>query len=198
MAPAATSATYSLVLGRVDLRRALRLLKPSRQSTARAQGELQLGFNDGEALFCLPARQTRCKADGYWPGLARFSFRHALLFGTFKNTDPVARIEFLDGYVRLETLKVPATFVRASDLVAGLSMDAHFLEALDEESQTTAMFCPRCGKRTGVRIEELEPSTGGTPTQKQLQFAEFSAGSAYECGACGYRWAALPPSPGGR
>ena len=152
--PTDTASPYWLELGHADLRFALRMLKPKGLAAARARGDLQLGFSHGEAILCVRGTEARCPASGHWPGLAVCSFRHALAFLTFKPRPGAARLEFEAGKLRYESLRIKAMWVGASPLLAGLSMEAHFLGAVNQDSEAR-MFCPACGKRAGIPLESL-------------------------------------------
>ena len=193
MGPPALAAGRWLELGADDLRRSLRSLRPSRQAYRRAGGELQLGFSRGEAIFCVHGREIRCDATGDWPGLARCGLRQALAFLTFEPDGPSARLLFSDGRLRFRTLSIPAAFVRSSALVAEISMQAHFQQLL---SGTPRMRCPACGRRSGVRLEDLEQHSALGPIQVRLAMLATGGDATHGCEACGHGWAALiDPTP---
>lgn len=169
-----------------DFLEAIRTLRPT--STARhARTDLQIGMIGGEAVFGISDRETRCDARGNWPGVGRFRFQYALSFLKVKPTTDPVRLEFSEGKLRIESVRFPATWVGASALVTGLSMEAHFMGA-DEPPPAPQRYCPSCGKRAGVALDAQPGAPPSASTGKRSASALAATAATHRCTRCGHRW----------
>lgn len=182
-----------LDLGQVEFLEAIKTLKPKR-AVRRPRVELQIGLVGSEAILGVSGRETRCNAQGHWPGVARFGFQYALSFLKVRPTgDPVC-IEYSDGRARIESVRFPASWIGASLLVAQLSMEAHFM-GVDDPPPKPRRYCPACGKRAGIAFDDLPGAPGPDRQEAKLANALETMPATHRCSRCGHRWIEFGESP---
>ncbi|MGE5815506.1 MAG: hypothetical protein ACM36C_13540 [Acidobacteriota bacterium] len=195
--PKLTNPTFTepvwLELSQAGFLEAIRTLKP-KGPLRRARIDLQIGLVGREAIFGISDRETRCDARGNWPGVARFAFQYATSFLKVKPAMDPVRIEFSDGRLRIESVRFPARWIGASALVTQLSMDAHFM-GTDDPPPKPKRFCPACGKRAGVALDELTDGPSLTGPEAQVANALAPTAATHRCTRCGHRWIELGDPP---
>jgi hypothetical protein len=84
-----------LEIGRKDFVDAIRRLKPGRRTKSMLNWEIQIGFINDEAVFCINGAETRRAAKGEWPGFVGFNFGQALSYTKVQPIHDPVRLEFI-------------------------------------------------------------------------------------------------------
>lgn len=193
---ASTDWNHSLEIERKDFLDAIRVLKPRRVNIADKLSEFQLGYVDGEAVFCIHGAQTRRPARGVWPGFA--CFRFAFMLAVLKEPPPGPLIEIgcSGTSVKIGTTRLQARWIDTPAWIAEMALYAH-LHGPDEEPVSPPLYCPKCGKREGVLFGEGLGQAGRYPVRReQLSVGGrlFGATPTRECRTCGHQWIELDDS----
>lgn len=188
-----TDPNYTLEIGKKDFVNAVRALKPKRITAAAKLSEFQLGYVDGEAVFCINGAQTRCPARGVWPGFA--CFRFALMLAVLKVPPLGEHIEIRRSgtNVQIGATRVPARWIDSPEWIANMALEAH-LYGPDEQVAPRELYCPKCARREGVLFRDLLRQAGSYPVTQERLFSSGGMRGAEptrECRACGHQWIEL-------
>ncbi len=187
-----TDPKYSLEISKKDFIDAIRTLKPKRINPATKQSEFQLGYIDGEAVFCINGAQTRRPARGVWPGFA--CFRFAFMLAVLKLPPPGPRIEIRRSGtgVQIGPTRVSARWIESSEWIAEMALEAH-LHGPDEGLEPQELYCPKCGRREGVLFRGLRQAGRYSVPQERIHMGSRMLGAepTRECRACGHQWIEL-------
>jgi len=180
-------------LWKKDFIEAVRVLKPRRVNAATGLSEFQLGYLDGEAVFCVNGAQVRRPARGRWPGFA--CFRFAFMLAMLKVPPPGERIEIrrVGGNVQVGATRMTARWIESPEWIAEMALEAH-LHGPDEAGAPPELYCPKCSRREGVLFRDLLRQTGRYPIQQErihIGSRTLGAEPTRECRACGHQWIEL-------
>jgi len=120
-----TSAPW-IELSRDDFLEAIKRLKPGRMLKSYHAKELQIGLDNGEAIFCIEGAITRRSAQGAWNGFACISYGMLLPYLKVKPETERVRLVFDQGRLKIGTARFQARWI-------GASMDADPARTLERD-----------------------------------------------------------------
>jgi hypothetical protein len=176
-----------LEIGRKDFVDAIRRLKPGRMTKSMLHREIQIGFIADEAVLCINGAETRRAANGDWPGFVGFNFGHALSYTKVQPIHDPVRLEFKQDRLRIETSRIPATWIDAPAWIASMGLNVHFLGPAQPPTVAT-MFCPSCGKKAGVLLHTMPVRARRTEIEQSLHDLKDYGRATYGCQACAHGW----------
>lgn len=188
-----TEPIFALDIRKKDFVDAVRSLKPKRVNAATKLSEFQLGYIDGEAVFCINGAQVRRPAHGVWPGFA--CFRFAFMLAILKVPPPAPQIEIrrYGSGIQIGATRVPARWIQSPEWIAEMALEAH-LHGPDEAGAPQELYCPKCSKRKGALFRDLLRETGRYPIPQERIYTGsrvLGAEPTRECRACGHQWIEL-------
>lgn len=173
-------------LYRDDFLEALKRLKPGRMLKSFQTKEVQIGLDNGEAIFCIEGATTRRPASGAWNGFACISYGMLLPYLKVKPETGRVRLVFDQGRLKIGTTRYQARWVDASPWISRMALEAHFFGPRTQSAPK--LFCPRCGKREGVARDELEEKAARSPQEDKLLTHLERIDASHGCGACFHAW----------
>jgi hypothetical protein len=182
--------TIWLEIARKAFIASIRRLKPARTLKSMLNQEIQVGFINDEAVFCINGAQTRCPAKGDWPGFVCFNFGHALSYTRVPPVNDPVRLEFVNDRLRIETSRIPATWIEAPAWIASMGLDVRFQSSEQSPAEPTH-FCPSCGKKAGVSLAALSVKARRTMIEQALHDLKDDGLATHGCQACAHVWAEL-------
>ena len=187
--------SYWISTRTADLLDALQSLRPRGRSSRHDDAEVRLGLIEGEAVVSTVGREERFEATGLWPGYASCSLRQMFAFLKLELASDTIQVQYGDGKLRVQTLRIPARWTGASELVAAVSLEGHFQNALGEGPR---LFCPACGKQSTVSLANYLATGPADPAAHALMRLASEARATHGCTSCGHGWAELEGAPGGQ
>lgn len=185
----AAHATAWLDITRDDFLSAIKRLKPGRMLKSYQSKELQIGFLDGEAVFCIEGAQTRRPSQGEWKGFACVPFGLVLPFLKVPPMTDTVRLSFEDGRLRIGTVRYTAKWIEVSPWISQMALEAHFMAPAD--TQDKPRYCPRCGKRQGVLLDHLQQKSALKEPEKKLLTRHQDSEATHACRSCLHGWKEL-------
>ncbi len=98
-------------MSRDSLLEAIHRLKPARMLKSYLSKLFEISYSNGEVIFSVEGSQVRQPAKGQWTGIASCKYNYALSLTKFNPTTDPVRIEFVDGKIKIETMRIPATWI---------------------------------------------------------------------------------------
>ena len=169
-----------------DFLDAIKRLKPTRMPKSYALLELQIAFQNGEAIFCVSGAETRRPARGEWKGFVCVRYGLLLPFLKIKPVADPVKIEYVDSKIKIEITKLSARWIEASELITTATMNAHFLSGAPQKVEFK--FCPSCGKKKGMNLGLLPMKSKLNAEELRIQMLADNTSANTGCLACGYGW----------
>ena len=179
--------TIWLEMSRKDFVDAIKRLKPARMLKQYLGREIQIGLINGEAAFCVNGAQTRRVAKGEWQGFVCFNYGHAFSLTKVQPVNDPVRLEFAEDRLSIESFKMPATWVEASEWITEMNLEAHF-HGPEQEAPVETPYCPKCGKRSGGFLATLPVKPKPSAAEKAMYKLRDQGQATHGCSACGYAW----------
>jgi len=179
-----------LSLRTTDFLTAVRTIKPRRVTKQAQLSECQLGYLDGEAVFCVHGAETRRPAAGRWPGFVCFRFAYLLAFLKVRPVGEEIVFGYADDRLRIDSISVPASWAGTPEWIAEMAIGAH-LHGPDDDAAAPGLYCPKCAKLEGVRLSALIQPRTLQEERIILGGRDLTLKPTRECRACGHRWIEL-------
>lgn len=174
-----------LKLHTADFIAALKRVKPKRMTVADRAGELYLGKNGDEAVFCVRGALTRCPIiEGDWEGVAAVTFGMIASFLKAPPPGPTISLKHDGEHLKVDSLTLRSTWAAAPPWIAAMATEAHLLN-VDDTPRQVKLFCPRCGKRKG---EPWEATARDWPQGLLVATALSREHANMRCSDCGHAW----------
>lgn len=173
---------------RDELIQAIKLLSPRGLTKKRRKAELQIGLDRDEMTLCIPGAMSKCAATGEWPGL--LSVPYIFLYSIAQvplRQNPVV-LEHQTERLKIDRSSIYGIWRYAEVLSSSMALGAH----LDSEIHTSPkLFCPRCGKHSGIALVDFALPTKPLAQDWALYRLEEHREVTHGCKACGHGWREL-------
>jgi len=116
-----------LEIDRDDFVDALKRLKTGRITKAFLHQELQIGFLQGEAVFCIQGAQTRKPATGLWNGFVCLQYGVLAPYLKVKPEHPSVRLTYDNGKLVFGITRLQAKWIEVSPWISQMALEAHFV-----------------------------------------------------------------------
>jgi hypothetical protein len=116
-----------LEIDRNDFVDALKRLKTGRITKAFLHQELQIGYLQGEAVFCIQGAQIRKPAKGMWNGFVCLSYGVFAPYLKVKPESQLVRLNFENGRLGLGITRLQAKWIEVSPWISQMALEAHFV-----------------------------------------------------------------------
>jgi hypothetical protein len=121
-------------IDRDDFVDALKRLKTGRITKAFLHQELQIGFLQGEAVFCIQGAQIRKPATGLWNGFVCLQYGVLAPYLKVKPEHPSVRLTYDNGKLVFGITRLQAKWIEVSPWISQMALEAHFVGPDDSPS----------------------------------------------------------------